>query len=536
MKTDNNISLDGTWDFQVATGTDLSKPASQEWRSAIVPMPWQAQFDDLRLSSGTAWYRRNISVSPESLQQITETAAILHFGAVDYMATVWLNGVQIGEHEGGYLPFEFEVSRLLHSGENELLVRVIDSTDDHKQYPEYPFSEVPHGKQSWYGPIGGIWQSVWLEFRSRLHISRIRLHPVPATATVGIQVTLSEPTAADCQVLCSITNPEGKTVGTLTLDNNLKGIIQLENSPELWSPDSPHLYMVSASLFTNSACLHTVQKTCGFRTVEAREGRIYLNGEPIYLRGVLDQGYFPETIYTPNSLSLLEAQAISAKDLGFNCLRIHIKVEDPRYYEVADRLGLLVWTEIPNVALLTDESIERARLTFTGMLERDDHHPSIIAWTLINENWGTDLSRNPSHRQWLADFYNSAKKLDPTRLIVDNSACGGNSHVAGDLEDYHEYRAIPDHALNWDNWVAEFAGRTSDWVWYPDFRHNRRPDLPLIVSEFGNWGLPDPQTILEHGKEPWWFETGLEWDSGIVYPHGIIYRFEASGLADLFPS
>jgi hypothetical protein len=216
-------------------------------------------------------------------------------------------------------------------------------------------------------------------------------------------------------------------------------------------------------------------------------------------------------------------------------LRIHIKVEDPRYYEVADRLGLFVWTEIPNWALLNGASIKRARQTFHGMLERDGHHPSIIAWTLVNENWGTDLTRNGEHRHWLADFYHEIKKLDPTRLVIDNSACGGNAHVAGDLEDYHNYCANPDHADEWDEWVAGFAGRGSE-AWYPDFLHERRADLPLIVSEFGNWGLPDPAEIKEHNAEPWWFETGFEWDGGIVYPHGVVNRFEASGLADLFPS
>jgi hypothetical protein len=169
------------------------------------------------------------------------------------------------------------------------------------------------------------------------------------------------------------------------------------------------------------------------------------------------------------------------------------------------------------------------------MVARDGHHPSIIAWTLINENWGTDLTRNAEHRRWLADFCEEAKKIDPTRLVVDNSACVGNAHVAGDLEDYHYYKAIPDHAREWDEWVADFASRP-DWAWYADFGQNRRDDLPLLVSEFGNWGLPDPEMIQEQGQEPWWFETGHEWGEGIVYPHGVAHRYEACGLAPLFPS
>ncbi|MGZ9220537.1 MAG: glycoside hydrolase family 2 protein [Anaerolineales bacterium] len=530
------VSLDGAWDFQINSGdyTTAATPEG-EWRSVIVPMPWQAQFEDLRETSGVAWYHRHFIVGPDSVRSAAASAAILHFGAVDYHATVWLNGKSVGDHEGGYLPFEFDVIDLLHEGDNELLVKVVDSTDDRHRYANFPFSEVPHGKQSWYGPIGGIWQSVWLEFRPKLHLTRVRLDPSPSDATISVQVVLSEIPQETCQVTCIVTNPDEETVGSGTLDQGLTGVIRLDDAPDLWSPDSPILYTVTATLHVNGAPTHSVRKTCGFRTVEARAGRIYLNGNPIYLRGVLDQGYYPETIYTPNSPELLEAQARSAKALGFNCLRIHIKVEDPRYYDVADRLGLLVWTEIPSWALLTDASAERAKLTFDGMVERDSHHPSIIAWTLVNENWGTDLARNAEHRHWLADFYHYAKSVDPTRLVIDNSACIGNAHVASDLDDFHYYRAIPDHAHHWDEWVAEFAKR-SDWAWFPDFSHERHTDLPLLVSEFGNWGLPDPDSIQEHGKEPWWFETGFEWDNGIVYPHGVKHRYESCGLADLFPS
>ncbi|MFH1524925.1 MAG: sugar-binding domain-containing protein [Chloroflexota bacterium] len=535
MRDDCRVSLDGAWDFQIDLGNTSDATPQGEWRSVIVPMPWQAQFEDLRNTSGVAWYRCHFTVDRAAFLSATETAAILHFGAVDYHATVWVNGRPVGKHEGGFLPFEFDIIDLLCKGDNELLVKVVDATDDRHRYADFPFSEVPHGKQSWYGPISGIWQSVWLEFRPKLHLAQVRLDPSPDDAAIGVQVVLSGTPQDAYEVVCSVTAPDGQTVGTGVLEQDLTGVIRLDSFPHLWSPNEPNLYAVTATLHVSGNPTYSVQKTCGFRTIEARNGRIYLNGNPIYLRGVLDQGYYPETIYTPASLELLEAQARSAKVLGFNCLRIHIKVEDPRYYEVADRLGLLVWTEIPNWTLLTDASVKRAKLTFDGMVERDGHHPSIIAWTLVNENWGTDLARNVEHRRWLAEFYRYAKSIDPTRLVIDNSACGGNAHVASDLEDFHNYRAIPDHAYKWDEWAAEFAKR-SDWAWFPDFAHERRADLPLLVSELGNWGLPDPGVIQEHGAEPWWFETGFEWDGGIVYPHGVKHRYEACGLADIFPS
>ncbi len=531
----HRISLDGEWDFQIDTNDLGEVSAIQDWRTAIVPMPWQAQFEDLRHTSGTAWYRRHFVVDRNWLETAVSQTAILHFGAVDYHTTVWLNGERVGEHEGGYLPFEFDVINLLREGDNELLLRVEDATDDRARFVDFPFSEVPHGKQSWYGPIGGIWQSVWLEFRAPVHIAHLALNPSPDEATIDVQVELNNIVQSEYQIEFTVTDPDGNVIASATFRQSLSGVVKLDNKPRLWSPDTPNLYTVTAVLHVQKQPTHSKQKVCGFRTVEARNGRIYLNDAPIYLRGVLDQAYYPETIYTPPSLELLEDQARKAKALGFNCLRTHIKIEDPSYYDVADRLGLLIWTEIPNWALLTEAASDRAKQTFAAMVKRDNHHPSIIAWTLVNENWGTDLTRNAEHRRWLVDFYHEAKTIDPTRIIVDNSACVGNAHVASDLEDYHYYRAIPDHAREWDEWVADFAAR-SEWAWYDDFAQERRADLPLLVSEFGNWGLPDPADIKEHGQEPWWFETGHEWGDGIVYPHGVIERYEACGLANLFPS
>ncbi len=503
---------------------------SGEWRAATVPLPWQAQFDDLRLESGVGWYRRTFT-----LESGHDGAAILHFGAVDYHTVVFCNGMWVGNHEGGYLPFEFDVAHLLRDGENELFLRVTDPDESRRDWSKFPFSEIPHGKQSWYGPIGGVWQSVWLELRPTLHIRSLRLTSMPATASIEIRTTMSAELPADASLTAIVVGPNGERVAECSLDDSGNGQATL-SAPQLWSPDAPHLYTVTVVLSVGGIAQDEARLTYGFRTVEARDGRIYLNGQPIYLRGVLDQAYYPETIYTPPSVEFLEDQARKAKALGLNCLRTHIKIEDPAYYDVADRLGLLIWTEIPNWALLTTEASRRGRETFRGMVERDGHHPSIIAWTLINENWGTDLTRNPDHRRWLAEFYHEAKAMDPTRLIIDNSACHGNSHVTSDLEDYHHYRAIPDHAQEWDEWVEDFAGRGSKWIWYSDYQHERHPDLPLIVSEFGNWGLPDPDAIQEKGKDPWWFETGYNWGEGIVYPHAMRQRFDDYQLGRVFGS
>ncbi len=531
MNLRNRISLDGPWKFQVDPANSTPVEGIAQWREATVPLPWQAQFDDLRHYSGAAWYQREFE-----LAERPAGSAILHFGAVDYHATVWVNDQPVGEHEGGYLPFEFEVTSLLKAGKNEISVKVIDPDENSAAWPDYPFSQIPHGKQSWYGPISGIWQSVWLELRPPAHLQFLRLTPNPQTGLLTCTTHLNQTPPAEAHVAIQVFAPDGKMAAEGQLGPLTAGALQLNpDTIARWSPDTPHLYTVTATLVVNGQAVDQLSETCGFRTIEARDGRLYLNGAPLYLRGVLDQAYYPETIYTPPSLEYLEDQIHKAKSLGLNCLRCHIKIEDPRYYEAADRLGILIWTEIPNWIWLTPSASARAKETFQQMVARDWNHPSIIAWTLINENWGTDLTHNPDHRHWLAEFYHEAKALDPTRLIVDNSACGGNSHVAGDIEDYHYYRAIPDHAKEWDEWVADFAHR-ADWAWAKDYAHERRPDLPLLVSEFGNWGLPHPDNLQEQGQDPWWFENGFEWGDGIVYPHSFRQRFDYWQLESVFGS
>jgi beta-galactosidase/beta-glucuronidase len=208
MNDETIIQLDGAWDFQIdpSDGDDVCAIAT--WRTAQVPMPWQAQFDDLRQFSGVAWYRRRFDFDGN----LNGKAAILHFGAVDYQATVWLNGQRVGEHEGGYLPFDFDVTARLKPGENELVVRVVDANDDRSRFPDAPFSEVPHGKQSWYGPIGGIWQSVTLTLLPATHITAVKLTPLPAENAIDIAATLNAALPAGCALTAQVLDSTGMIV------------------------------------------------------------------------------------------------------------------------------------------------------------------------------------------------------------------------------------------------------------------------------------------------------------------------------------
>src|SRR5687768_8609540 len=308
------LSLDGQWYF---SPTEILNNDNGSLIS--VPSPWQA---DARFRDhiGTAWYQREFEVPTEWIEQ--NHVVILGFGAVDYFAEVWLNDVKVGEHEGGYLPFELDITKAAHAGANTLTVRVDD--------PLEIFSEIPHGKQSWYGMLSGIWQSVWVESRAVKHIQRVKINS--STDSASLNISLSRPFTRDQTLVIEITDP----VGTLAIraeTSSLNYQLPITN-PQLWDVESPKLYTVKVALGTGA---DEVTETFGFRTIERRDGKILLNGRPFYLRGALDQDYYPDLIATPPSQEYIEDEFRKAKELGLNCLRLHIKVADPRYYAAADK-------------------------------------------------------------------------------------------------------------------------------------------------------------------------------------------------------
>jgi hypothetical protein len=560
----SRVSLDGTWEFfpdpaRMLTAATLG--STGPGRAIRVPGPWQAQFEDLRDYSGVAWYRRTLTVPADDR---SDAVTILHFGAVDYHTTVWLNGEQIGTHEGGYLPFDLDVTGVARPGEtDEVIVRVLDPGNDADSAADFPFDEIPHGKQSWYGPIGGIWQSVWVERRSAVHVTRIKVTPDVPGARALVELRFSRPVPAERIVDLTVVDPQGggadhRRVVAAGLDAAAFDL-PIPN-PLLWDTVTPHLYTLDVRLQDDGAP-DRLETRFGMRTIgTSSSGQLLLNGQVLYLRGALDQDYYANLIYTPFSDPELDAQFAQAEHMGLNCLRTHIKITDPRYYDAADRAGLLIWTELPNWQDLTEAAKARAWRTLEGMVERDWNHPSIVIWTIVNENWGVDLAVNPSHRRWLADTYARLKELDPHRLVVGNSPCFTNFHVVTDIEDFHNYYAMPDHYRQWRDWVQSFATRPpwtfahtyesiEQWrqyvrdPWNPVPRSpapevHRRGSEPMVVSEFGNWGLPDPAKLKAcyGGREPWWFETGIEWGDGVTYPHGVEQRYRAFHLDKVFPT
>ena len=260
-----------------------------------------------------------------------------------------------------------------------------------------------------------------------------------------------------------------------------------------------------------------------------------LNGEPFTMFGALDQDWHPEEECRPPSAAFLEQRFANAKAMGLNTLRCHVKIPDPLYFDLADRLGLIVWLDMPYMEFLAPATREDLRRVFQTSVATHGHHPSIAIWTLFNEGWGVDLDDNPDDRRWLIETFDWAKPLVPDSLLIDNSPCfPRNYHLKTDIEDFHWYNGFPHQNDAFAATTRAFAGRAA-WTFSPHGDAERRGDEPLICSEFGVWGLPHPREILEaDGSEPWWFESGHDWNLGAAYPHGIETRFRDAQLAPIF--
>jgi hypothetical protein len=526
------IGLDGAWAFEFLTEDGDSQPMSD----IQVPGVWQGQYPALRIGFGTGVYRRRVTVPSDW------TGASIHLcvGASNYLTEVLVSGALVARHEGGYLPFSCDLTGRVTPGEEALLEIRVKLPSQRPQLDGTPsFADIPHGKQSWYGPLGGIWQSLWIEARPARQIESLRL----GTDVVGVcraRVVLhgSSLAGVEDRLRLIVRSADGRTVARCerTGPGDEFDLQTAVDSPALWSPDTPVLYDVSVELTRNGTVVDAVHRKTGFRSIAARGGELMLNGQPFVLRGALDQDYYLDTLCTPPSEAFLEDQFCKAKAMGFNCLRCHIKVPDPRYLDIADRLGMLLWCEMPNWGQWSEAAAERGLTTLEGMMTRDDHHPSIIAWTIVNEDWGTDLTQDPAQRAWLKRAFQRTKAFDRSRLVVDNSPCEPNFHLRTDIADYHFYRGIPDRRDQWDGFVSAFAKRA-----YPLFspHDDAEPagDEPLILSEFGNWGLPRRDALRDHaGREPWWFDTGSDWGEGVMLTHAMETRFHQYHLGRVFGS
>ncbi len=513
----------------------------------VVPFPWESALSGIGETEykGAAWYQRLLEVPEawasedagsgpknarglpgmeESATSVTALGAnvvwrvrpFLCFGAVDWSAKVWINGRFVGEHVGGYTPFELDISRYVRPGKPATLtVRVYDACD----------ADTLLGKQTtdWYNHSGGIWQTVWLEGRAPTYIQHIHVTPNIETGEALFAVTVVGAENQPCRV--TISSPKNEfpdTHADVSPDGTALLPISVPN-PHLWSPEHPHLYDAVVRLEeekekrrkgeeetenTQSKIENRKSKIendevvtyFGLRSVTRGKWKdkpyeyVLLNGEPVYLRGALDQAFTPDGLHAYATDDAIRQDIQIARDMGLNMLRCHIKVNDPRYYYWADKLGVLMMYDLPSASLYTPTARAHWEATMRDAFQRDGSHPCIIAWILFNETWGLEEHQTPASWNWVREMFALAKSLDSTRLIEDNSACLYD-HVQTDINTWHFYISNYDRARRHVQRVVDltYEGSPFNYVGH-EYRHVEGSEEfkqgiePLLNSEYAGLG------------------------------------------------
>ena len=382
------------------------------------------------------WYSRTFEVPDGWGPRV-----VLRIGASDHWTRIYVNGHRVADHRGGYSPFWAEVGHVLVAGTNRVTIRVADSLS----------WTQPRGKQAgttrWpidYESVTGIWQTVWLEPLPNVSVEGIGCSYSLEDSTLDLLIELSE--QFDGQVEVTVVDPEGVTAGKVTSSSKGRAECRLTlkiEAPLLWSPESPHLYELEIRLLDNAGSeMDRVESYAGLREVTVAHGRLHLNGGRIYLRGVLDQGYFPDGWYTAISDEQLRQDVELTLAMGFNFARKHQKAEDPRYLYWADKLGLMVWAEMPSGRIFSTELVTTLTEEWMQLVRRDRGHPSVIGWVPFNESWGVwNQAQRPEQRAFVDALVCLTKAMDQSRPVVGND---GWEYSSGDLWTLHLYEGEGD--------------------------------------------------------------------------------------------
>lgn len=418
------LNLNGVWQFAAAEDGQTAPIGQTLQERILVPFPMESALSGIMRHAPRAWYRRTFDVPPAWAHQ----RVLLHFGAVDWEATVYVNGKNLGVHRGGYDAFSYDITDALKPvGPQEIVVGVYDPTDAGDQ---------PRGKQVnrpggiFYTPATGIWQTVWLEPVPQLSIASLHVVPDVDHQTLHLQVEVQGGSQAPLKV--NAVALEGlRAVGKASGAPGADIVIPIRR-PRLWSPSTPFLYDLQVSLQQGKQTVDSVNSYFGMRKIQmASDGkvnRLMLNGKFLFEVGPLDQGFWPDGIYTAPTDEALRYDIEMTKKLGFNVTRKHVKVEPDRWYYWCDRLGLLVWQDMPSGNNSSDAGKQQFQTELQRLIEGRRNHPSIIMWVVFNEGWGQHDTETLV--PWV-------KKLDPSRL-VDN-ASGWTDKKVGDVIDMHNY-------------------------------------------------------------------------------------------------
>jgi hypothetical protein len=424
MVRKNWTNLNGLWQYAIRPASE-DKPS--KWDGGIlVPYPVESALSGVMKSVSPEqklWYRRSFTWTRSE----REPRLLLHFGAVDWKCTVWVNDKKVGEHTGGYDPFTFDITDAVRKGDNELVVAVTDPTDTGTQ-PRGKQVLKPHG--IFYTAVTGIWQTVWLEPVPKRHIRSLTITPNVDANTITVNLSTSAPGEARVRIVqreANSTTQFSAGGDEPSLELHVAGL-------KLWSPDHPFLYDMQVELLDGEEVVDKVISYVGMRKIEVKKdaagvNRLWLNNKVVFQYGPLDQGWWPDGLYTPPTDAAMKYDIEMTKKFGMNMIRKHVKVEPARWYYWCDKLGVLVWQDmVSGDAQKTAESKANYQKELKAMIDALRNHPSIVMWVPFNEGWGQHDT--PEVAAWV-------KKHDPSRPV--NEASGWNDKGSGDVSDMHSY-------------------------------------------------------------------------------------------------
>ena len=495
------MSLDGEWEFDF---DDARQGLTGRWfddrlRDRImVPFPYQSELSGINDKGihEVVWYSRVFEL-PENWR---DRDLLLNFGAVDYECTIWLNGVEVGHNRGGHVPFSFDIAPYLIKGKNRLTLRVRDAQDPYQ----------PRGKQSTTGQprhidyycTTGIWQTVWLEPVPSMRIDTLRLMTTPSKGNLHIEADLHAPSSLRTLEVTVFDN--GQEVAFATEETTYSSVNMDVVVPhvKLWSPDTPHLYDVRLRLVENGKVLDEVSSYAGFRSVELVDGWLCVNNKPTYLAMVLDQGYWPESYLASPNPDALREDVEWTKKLGFNGVRKHQKIEDPIWLYWCDKLGLLVWSEMPNARAWSSEAEEYLAAEWERAVRRDRSNPCVVAWVPVNESMGFPglQKSHPGQYAFLERIAALTRRLDGRRPVIDND--GWEHTDITDICAIHDYSPTASQLI--ERYKDKLAGGdlpANAWdAEKPMFvRGSRYRNQPIMLTEVGGFLM----TRDDIPKEQW---------------------------------
>jgi beta-galactosidase/beta-glucuronidase len=482
------LTLNGEWEFAF---DDANEGLQLGWHDGrqlpgkiIVPFGYQAELSgigDKRVHE-CVWYARSFEIPADWRGDI-----LLNFGAVDYSSTVWINGYEVGHNQGGHVPFQFDIAPYLKPGVNRLTLRVEDKQDPGQPRGKQSASAIPHEID--YYCTTGIWQTVWLEPVPSLRIEELRIVTHAQRSLVELIVYLHAPSAA-WRIEVEVTDQDRLVTRSETRTAVATGHLILSIPyAKLWSPESPHLYDLRVRLYEETQLRDEVRSYFGLRGIELREGKFLLNGSSVYLQMVLDQGYWPQSYLTAPSDEALQTDIGWAKKFGFNGVRKHQKIEDPRWLYWCDRLGMLVWEEMPNAREWSLAAEEKLSAEWQRAVRRDYNHPCIIAWVPVNESMGFPQlgQQHAGQYAFLERMVRTTRRLDATRPVIDND--GWEHTDIGDVCAIHDYsRSSEVLTKRYEQTLADGSLPATAWNGEKLFaRGSKYRGQPIVLSEVGGF-------------------------------------------------